>query len=56
MTTHINLPRVVASADSPDYVQHMVTDINDTINRLNAVIIKMIQDIEALQAYVAAHP
>jgi len=55
MTDHINLTRIVVSAEAPDYIQHMVTDLNDSINRLNAVITKLLDDVAVLQAWVASH-
>ncbi len=46
MTDHVNLPTVVVGTEAPDHVQHMATDINDTINRLNSVITRLIADQE----------
>ncbi len=55
MAEHANLPRVVVGVEAPDHVQHMATDINDTINRLNAVITKLQTDVADLQAQAAIY-
>lgn len=53
--SHINLPRIVVGTEAPDHIQHMATDINDALNRLNAVIAQLLADVEELQATAAIY-
>ena len=55
MTSHVNLPHIVAADGAPDNVQHMATDINDVINRLNAVITDLSARVAVLEANAAIH-
>jgi hypothetical protein len=44
--TNFNLPHIVPSSESPDYLYHMVTDLNDVINRINQMMATLISELE----------
>ena len=45
--TNFNLPHIVPGHGSPEYIYHMVTDINDVINRINKMTATLITELEA---------
>ncbi len=51
---HINLPHIVSSSDAPEHVHHLVTDLNDVINRINQVLIGVLADDEEVATQIAA--
>ena len=53
--SHVNLPHIVVRDTAPEHIQHMATDTNDVINRLNAVITDLLARVEVLEASAAIH-